>query len=202
MPLSDLTPQQQDAFWTRLKELRMDPSQVVPRICSKTFKGPVTLSINPERSTIKPHIVTVTSLDEIKRLAGNADADFESGLLTEHHDIQPEWPQELNDRAPTDLTPEQNRQITAAEIAYIYGYSPRHASYKTIIERHKFPVDIAVFAAEDICIDASNSPFIIDSNSAHTYGTITICAGGQLKFAASTDITVQRMIKSTNTSCS
>ena len=48
MPLSDLTPQQQQAFNDRLKELHMDPSKVVPKITPETFKGPIVLSANPQ----------------------------------------------------------------------------------------------------------------------------------------------------------
>jgi hypothetical protein len=201
MPLSDLTPEQQQAFKDRLKELRIDPSKVVPKIAPSTHPGPVTLSANPARSTIAPHMVTVTSLDEVKRLAGNPDADFESGLMAEHHDVQPPWPAELNGKASSELTAEQNRQITAAEIAYIYGNSKHHASYKAIIEQHKYPADFAVFAAEDVCIDASNSPFIIGSDSAHNYGTMTICEGGTLKFEANAVLTIQKLIRSTETKC-
>lgn len=201
MPLSDLTQEQQDAFHQRLKELRIDPSQVVPKITPATHPGPVTLSADPAKSTIPPHIVTLTSIDEVKRLAGNADADFESGAMARHHEPLPEWPAELNGRAPSELAAEHNRRIGAAEIGYIYGYSKDFESYKTIIEQHKFPVDFAVFAAEDVCIDATNSPFIIGSDSGHNYGTMTICEGGYLKFEANATLTVQKMVRSSATSC-
>jgi len=202
MPLSDLTIKQQDAFNDRLKELRMDPSKVVPKITPATFKGPIVLSANPQASSINPHIVTATSLDEVKRLAGNPDADFNNGLMAEHHEIQPEWPAHLNDKEPSELKAEHNRRIHAAEIAYIYGNSKHHQSYKAIIEKHKYPADFAVFAAEDVCLDSTNSPLIIKSDSAHNYGTLTICTGGSIQFEANAVLTVQKMIKSTATKCS
>lgn len=201
MPLSDLTPEQQNAFHERLKELRMDPSKVVKQVSHKTHPGPITLSADPAVSSISPHMVTVTSLDELKRLAGNPDADFENGTINSHYDKQEPWPAELNGKTKRELTPEQNRRIHAAYIAYVYGHSKHHESYKTIIEQHYYPQDFAVFAAEDVCIDANNSPFIIKTDSAHNYGTLTICEGGSIKFEANAVMTVQVMIKSTATSC-
>lgn len=202
MPLSDLSPAQQQAFHDRLKELRMDPSKVVPKITPETHKGPVVLSADPKKSSVPPHIVTVTSLDEVKRLAGNPDEDYVKGVIQEHHEIQPAWPAGKNDKDPSELKPEENRRIQAAEYAYLYGNSKHHRSYKAIIEKHKYPVDFAVFAAEDICLDSRNSPLIISSESAHNYGTMTICEGGSIKFEANAVMTVQKMVKSTATKCS
>ena len=145
--------------------------------------------------------MTVTSLDEVKRLAGNPDADFENGVMAEHHEIQPEWPAHLNGKEPSELTAEDNRRINAAEIAYIYGNSKHHQSYKAIIEKHRYPADFAVFAALDVCLDATNSPLVIKSEGAHNYGTITICEGGSIKFESNAVLTVQRMIRSPATRC-
>jgi len=202
MPLSDLSQQQQDAFHERLKELRMDPSKVLKKISPETHQGPVIFSADPARSSVEPHIITLTSIDEVKRLAGNADSDFETGLLEKHHSELPEWPSELNGRATSELGAEHNRRIGAAEIGYIYGYSKDYASYKHVIDQHKFPADFAVFAAEDVCIDASNSPFLIEANSGHNYGTMTICEGGYIQFEGNATLTVQKMVRSSATKCS
>lgn len=201
MPLSDLTNEQQQAFHDRLKELRMHPSQVIPKITPETHQGPIILHANPKLSSVVPHIVVVSSLDEVKHLAGNPDEHFENGLMLEHHEVQPEWPADKNDRDPAELLAEDNNRINAAEMAYIYGYSKRHESYKAIIERHKYPATFAVFAAEDVCLDATNSPLIIQSESAHNYGTVTICEGGSIQFETNAVMTVQKMVKSTATSC-
>jgi hypothetical protein len=201
MPLSDLSPAQQQAFNDRLKELRMDPSKVLPKITPDTHKGPVVLSADAKESSVPPHIVTVTSLDEVKRLAGNSDEDYENGVMKPHHPTLPEWSAELNDKDPSELKPEENRRIGDAELAYLYGNSKHYSSYKTIIEKHKYPAKFAVFAVEDICLDARNSPLIIRSESAHNYGTVTICQGGSIQFEANATMTVQKMVKSTAPKC-
>ena len=201
MPLSDLTPEQQKAFQDRLKELRMDPAKVLKKITPETHKGPVVLSADPKKSSVPPHMVTVTSLDEVKRLAGNADEDYEKGVMEHHHADLPEWSASMNDKDPSELKPEENRRIEAAEHGYLYGHSKRFASYKTIIEKHKYPAEFAVFAAEDVCVDASNSPFKITAESGHNYGTFTICEGGSIEFEANVSMTVQKFVKSTATKC-
>jgi len=201
MPLSDLTPAQQRAFNDRLKELRMDPSKVLKKITPETHSGPVVLSADESVSSVPPHIVTVTSLDEIKRIAGNPDEHYHSGLMAEHHEALPPWPAAKNNHDPSQLSAEENNRINAAEMAYIYGNSANYSSYKAIIEKHKYPAKFAVFAVEDVCIDSRNSPYIIKADSAHNYGTITICQGGSIQFEANAVVTVQKMVKSTATKC-
>jgi hypothetical protein len=201
MPLSDLSPEQQQAFNDRLKELGMGPSQVVPSISPKTHPGPVIFSADPEISTIPPHVVTVNSLDEVKRIAGNPDSHYESGTLQQHHDIFEDWPTEKNEKSPSELEAHENQRIIAAEMGYIYGHSKHYESYKTIIEKHKYPARFAVFAAEDVCVDANN-PLYIKSEGAYNFGTVTICQGGSIIFEANATMTVQLMIKSNATSCS
>jgi hypothetical protein len=202
MALSNLTAEQQENFHRKLKEFRMDPSKVVPAITPATHPGPVTLTADTSESTIAPHMITLTSVDELKRLAGNSDDEFESGRMEEHHDVQPEWPDSKNDLSPDELTAAENNQIEAAHIAYVFGHSKRHESYKKIIEKHKYPAQFAVFAAETVCIDSTNSPYKISSESGHVYGTVTICEGGVLEFDANVTVSIQKLVRSEATSCS
>lgn len=203
MPRTELTTEQRKAFENDLKKFGIPPDRVVANITPETHPGPVTLSADPKTSTIPPVMLSVNSVDEVKRLAGHPDAEFEDGT---REDVMngaelPDWPEELNDADPSELTPEQNRQIEQASRAYIYGHSGKVQSYKSIIEKHKFPTKLATFAAENVCIDSSNSPFVIDSDSGHVYGTMTICASGTLKFEANATMSVQNLIKSNDDTC-
>jgi len=201
VPLTSLSKEQQSAFSARLKEFQMKPEQVVKQVNSKTHKGPIVLSADPAVSTIPPHIVTLTSLDEAKRLAGNEDELFENGLMQNAHEALPEWPAALNDKDRTELTPEQNRLINKAHTAYIYGHSKLVSSYKAIIEKLNYPVQVATFAIEELCIDKTNSPFIVKDPAGLNVGTLTICEGGYIQTESNTSITAQVMIKSDKTSC-
>jgi hypothetical protein len=200
MPLSDLSPQQQQAFADGLKELGMDPSQVIPAINSKTHPGPVTLSPDPSESTIKPIMVTIKNVDEAKRLAGNKDSDYTNGLMEEHHAPLPAWPQHKNTLDAVQLSADENNLIKKAHTAYIYGNSANVHSYKDIIDKHNYPAQVACFAVEDICVDSTNSPFKIGP-AGLTCGTLTICEGGSIQFTGNATVNCQKMVKSDATSC-
>ena len=202
MPLADLTPEQRKAFEDRLKEFQMDPSHVVRKVDSSTHSGPIVLSADPSVSSLRPHIVTLTRLDEAKRLAGNADEDYENGLMAEHHEPLPEWPAERNELDVAELTHHENNLIHKAHIAYLYGHSGRVQSYKAVIEKRNYPVDVATFAIEDLCLDSKNSPLVVQSNAGINVGTLTLCQGGWIKFEANSTITAQVMKKTDAASCS
>lgn len=201
MPLSDLSAEQQQAFWDRLKELGMDPSQVVAKITPETHQGPVRLSPDGSVSAVPAHILTLSSVDDVKRLAGNADAEYDLGTLVHHHAEFPEWPEDRVALDSRELTPEENRRLVAAEVAYVYGDSRRLKGYRAALDRHKFPVRVAAFAVEDICLDATNSPLVVTADSLHNFGTLTICEGGWIKFNANATLTIQKLVKSDRTKC-
>lgn len=202
MSLESLSPEQQEAFKDRLKELRMDPAKVLSEISPDTHQGPIVLSIDPDRSHVPPHHVTVDSIDEVKRIAGNPDADFESGKMQEHHQIPPDCPSEILAADPGTLNADQNAMVDLAERAYIYGNSARVTSWREAIDRHRFPVTFAVFAAESVCLDSSNSPLIIDSHSAHNFGTLKVCKGGWIQVAENGTMTIQNFVRCEGSDCS
>ena len=179
----------------------MSPEQVIKRIDSGTHSGPMTLSADPASSTFKPHTLTISSLDEAKRLAGNADSLFEKGLMKERALDIPEWPTSKNDKDRAALTPAENQLINRAHKAYLYGHSKRVASYKSIIEQQNYPVEVAALAVEDLCLDASNSPFVVATKGGVNIGTLTICDGGWIKVEADANFTVQVMKRVNKTSC-
>jgi len=201
MPLSDLSADQQQAFWDRLKELGMDPSQVVASITPQTHQGPVLLSPDETRSAVPPHFLTLASVDDVKRLAGNVDEDYANGVLENHHAEFPEWPENRVELDRRELTPEENRRLVAAEVAYVYGDSRRLKGYRAALDRHKFPVRVVAFAVEDICLDATNSPLTVTADSLHNFGTVTICDGGWIQFDANATVTIQKLVKSDRIKC-
>jgi hypothetical protein len=202
MAFTDLSSEQRQAFEKALKEYRVHPDNVIRSISPQTHSGPIVTSVDPKASTLLPTLVTVSSLDEVKRLAGNADADYSNGLMQENHEELDEWPAELNAMAEADLTAEQRTVIEKAEMGYIYGNSRKFQSYKHIIEKTKYPATFAIFAVEDLCLDASNSPYVVKSDSAHVFGTVTLCEGGSFKFEAGAVVTCQKMRRVTATKCS
>lgn len=201
MSLSALSAEQQQAFYDRLKEFEMDPSAVIQHVDSSTHPGPITFSANPALSTFPPHIVTLTSVDDAKRLAGNPDEHYENGVMMEHHETLPEWPAHKTALEAHELSPEEKQLINKAHVAYIYGNSKKVQSYKDVIEKHNYPVEVAAVAIESLCLDATNSPFQVKSDAGLNIGTLTICQGGSINFEANSHVTIQVMHKSDATSC-
>ncbi len=196
--MSNLTAEQQQNFNDRLKELGMNPSQVIDKL--NTADGPIVFSHDPKESTITPHLFNVNSVEDVKRLAGNSDQDYDNGVIEHHHQKLPEWDAKKNDLLPEDLEPEDNNNIRQAHIAYVYGDSKRVKSYKQIIEKHNYPMQVAAFAANNIEATAANSPVLIKAdNGAANIGTLTIYEGGSISFAGDTVVTIQNMVKSDTT---
>jgi hypothetical protein len=196
MPLSDLTPEQQEGFRARLARAGIDPASVVKRIGPDTHQGPVVLSANPDESAIKPHLLEIRDVDEMKELAGNTDEHYENGLMDEHHVIPDEWPENLNDLDHTSMGPEHRDAVHHAHQVYLYGNSARVASYREIINRTEYPRTVPVFAAEEIVVAASNSPYHIKVESGHIYGIVTIYAGGVIAFDGNVEFSCQKMVQS------
>lgn len=196
MPLSDLTPELQDAFRARLALVGIDPQTVVKRIGPDTHQGPVVLSANPRESAIKPHIVEVQDVDQMKELAGNKDEHYENGLMQEHHTVPEPWPDHLNDLTDATMGPEHRSAVHHAHLVYLYGNSAKVDSYRDIINQTEYPRTVPVFAAEELVVTAANSPYVITCESGHVYGIVTIYDGGSIQFEGNVDFSCQKMVQS------
>lgn len=199
MPLSDLTPDQQEAFRARLELVGIDPETVVKRIGPDTHQGPVILSANPAESAIKPHMFEVQDVDQMKELAGNKDEHYENGLMAEHHAVPEPWPDHQNDLTDATMGPEHRNAVHQAHLVYLYGNSTSVASYKDIITRTEYPRMVPVFAAEELVVTAANSPYMITCESGHVYGIVTIYDGGSIQFDGDVDFSCQKMVQSDRT---
>lgn len=195
MPFSDLTDSQQTAFRARLAQAGIDPGDVAAYVGPDTHPGQLRASLDPAESTIRPHLLQVHDVDELKELAGIPDAHYENGLMQEHHRIPEEWPQDRGEVTLQSLTAPERNAIHQAHLVWLYGNSARVATYKDVINATEYPRTIPVFAAEELVITASNSPFVITTESGHVYGLVTIYAGGSILFEGNVDFSCQRMVK-------
>lgn len=196
MPLSDLTESQQATYRARLAQAGIDPGDVVAYVGPDTHPGQLRASLDPEESTIRPHLMQVRDVDELKALAGIPDAHYEGGLMEEHHRVPEAWPPDRTDVTPESLDPEERNAIHHAHLVWLYGNSARVDTYKDAINAVEYPRTIPVFAAEELVITATNSPYVITSESGHVYGLVTIYAGGSIQFEGNVDFSCQRMVKS------
>lgn len=197
MPFNELTAEQQAAFRARLALAGIDADRVVKYVGPDTQAGQIMASVDPAQSTIPPHIMTVPDIDTLKRLHGNPDAHYESGLMQGHHKAPAPWPQELAGLTPESATARQKVQVHEAHLVWLYGNSAGVQSYKDAINALEYPRQIPVFAAEDLVVTAANSPYVITpSESGHIYGTVTIYSGGSIAFQGSVDFNCQQLVQS------
>jgi hypothetical protein len=193
--MPELTPEQQQAFDDRLRELGMDPSHVVPSLRTGDTPGPTYLSNHPEReSEIPPHPVTIDNVDDLKRLAGVPDEEYDEGRLLHHHDELDPWPQDKNEHAPEDLAPHENQQVRDALTAHVYGHSDRVTSYKAVLNNQFFPMEAVAFAVLDVTVDPDHPLVLTGNNQAYNFGTVTIKSGGQIIFDSDATMTCQSMV--------
>lgn len=191
-----LTEEQQRNFDNRLKELGLNQSHVVAELRTGATPGPTYLSSHPDfESAIPPQILTFNSLDDVKRLGGIPDEQYDNALMEEHYELPPAWPEEKNDLASEELQAEENRNIRQAFIAYVYGHSDRVKSYKNIIEKHFFPMEVAAFAVLDVVVDPDHPLILKGPNQTYNFGTVTIKPGGQIICEADVNMVVQNMVK-------
>lgn len=191
----ELTPEQQQAFEDRLKELGLDPSQVVDSLNTGDTNDPTYLSNDPAHdSAVPPQTLTIDAVDDLKRLAGISDADYDAGNMAHHLEAPPEWPQEKNDHALEDLEPEERTILRKALTAYVYGDSSRVSSYATVLNNTFFPMEAGIYAVQDVTVTAEKPLIVSGNNAGCDFGTVTVEPGGQIIFETDATVTIQKLV--------
>jgi len=192
----ELTPEQRQAFDDRLRELGLDSSHVVSSLNTGDTPGPTYLSNNPaHNSAIAHRTITVNHIDDLKRLAGIPDADYESGAMQHHLQAPPEWPQEKNAHALEDLDPTERGHLRNALAAYVYGDSSRVSSYTAVLNNNFFPLQAGAFAVLNVTVSTSSPLVLAGNNNAFNFGIVTIDPGGQIIVETDCTVTCQQMTR-------
>jgi hypothetical protein len=190
-----LSSEHQSNFDNRLRELGLDPSHVVPELRTGDTPGPTYLSNHPDfESAIPPRPLTIDSVDDLKRLAGIPDSDYERGLMESHHEPLEDWPAGKNSHAREDLSVEENERVRQALVTHVYGHSETVASYRDVLNNQFFPMEAATFAALDVTVDPGHPLILKGNNHAYDFGKVTIKRGGQIIFETDAVMTCQVMV--------
>ena len=193
--MPELSDEQRKNFEDRLRELGMDPSQVVPELRTDATPGPTYLSNDPDvESEIEPQTLTIDDVDHLKKIAGIPDEEYDNGEIPHHHDPIAEWPAGKNDHAPADLSVEENDRVRQALIHHVYGHSEKVASYREVLNNQFFPMEAAVWAVEDVTVYPGHPLVLKGNNQGHDFGIVTIKPGGQIIFESDATMTCQKMI--------
>jgi len=190
----------------QIREQFMSRFQISEDIIHKgtitTANGPTYISAHPEHnSVIQPTFVTVPSIDDFKEFGGNADELYATNQLDVHHAPLGEWDASRTEVPYSELTPQEKADLCHAYKTYIYGHSQTVQSYKDALQKHYFPTQLAVLAAQDVVVTPGN-PLILAGNgdqpASFSFGTITIEPGGQIINQANATLLVDNLVQQTS----
>lgn len=195
------TPQQAQIRDRYVGELGLDESIIHQEtLHTNATKGPTYLTTHPDyQSTLAARKVMVHTLEQLKTLAGFADEHYEQGLLEEHHQPLDEWPAEQNGWGPDEITYLHRSLLCKASKAYVYGCSKRVQSYREILQKFFFPMEIAVFVGTDLHV-YPGSPLIVlpetpDQPVGIGFDTIVLHPGAQVINMANSKWAVNRLVQ-------
>lgn len=149
-----------------------------------TGPDPIYFSADPNvPSVVEPVFVTIHSVDEFKEFGGNPDHLYENGTLEERYEAPSPWPAARTALPYEELTAQEQSAICKAYKAYIEGNSKKVQSYKEVIQKHFFPTELAILAANDLIVRSGQTVNLQGGSSqpvTFSYNTITVEPGGRI----------------------
>ncbi len=182
-----LTAGQVRAFEDRLRELGFPQGRSAGSI--DTASGEVI--VGGERATVASRTVTVDSIDELRRLLGGS----QPMASDPPPEFAPERSAALRDaRSAAELRARLTRaeleQIDRAYTEFLHGDPAAVESYRDLVHRLHFPMELAVHAADNVTV-RPGAPLIFAAPTSANYGTVTVEAGAQIICLAEVTIVAQ-----------
>ncbi|CCG98406.1 hypothetical protein FAES_0394 [Fibrella aestuarina BUZ 2] len=141
------------------------------------YEGGLILSTDPAQSHVPPSFISVPDVDTLKTLCGLQDSFFEANQAANTLPIP------TATEALTAINNPLDNNVCMALSAYIFGNSQLVAPWKDTLNRLRFPMQVAVFTANVINVQAGN-PLILKGTDSNPIGlgcdTLNIEAGGQV----------------------
>ena len=144
---------------------------------TKDYPGGMHLTEDPETSAVAPHLLTVADVQTLKKMAGVEDAIFDhpSAPRIEAMPHVNELPHEISDpRHPL---------VCQAMNSYVFGDSRKVSSWEPLLNKLRFPMQIATFVGDTIVV-SPESPLIIGKKDGHPvaplFDKVEIQPGGQI----------------------
>ena len=162
--------------------------------------GNVVFSSDPIESDVKPHIVPVANIREMRKLL-NPNDDINEETIEHPKEMHPEHlglvKKALNKKElHASLTPELKDNLRKAAVAHVLGDPERVKSYEDTINALNFPGKVAVFASSDLNVPAGTTHTITgDSPVVLNYQKITVGAGAEIRVEVDANITSQIFVQ-------
>jgi hypothetical protein len=191
----DLDSGQQGMFAAKCRAFGIDPAKVPASVTTENGGKGLLLGHASGSATVTPSAnITVANIRELANYGGVKDEEYLNGSAS---DAFVKYPAKLSTlSAPTlaacdgdvcklkdSMSLEHHQAVNQAMQAYLLGNSTKVQEYEEHINALHFPMQMAVYAAQDIVITKDN-PLIIDNPEGHpssyVYGTVTVEEGGYI----------------------
>ncbi|PLY42104.1 hypothetical protein CSZ94_12035 [Janthinobacterium sp. ROICE36] len=192
---NDLSSDQKAKFEAKCRSFGIDPATVPKTLTTENGGKGVVLGHPAANAAIAPaKIINVANIQELSKYGGCQDEEYIQGRAS---DAFVRYPQPLATLSAPSLTEcggdvcklkdsmtlEHHEAVNQAMHAYMMGNSSKVKDYEEHINAIHFPMQMAVYAAEDKII-TNNNPLIIDTKNGGpttlVYGTVTVEEGGYI----------------------
>lgn len=146
-----------------------------------------------ETVEITPHLCSTFQLDRFKTWIGLPDQDFQQGRFP-----QPPLPSDSwqHSSAPENLSEPEQKNLTTAGFAYLFGDSTQVDRYRTTIETLYAPFVATAYVIEKLTIEANACVIVQGEHPAILLiSELEIIEGGCIKLFCPTNLTVQQLKK-------
>jgi|SRR5581483_2903956 len=199
--LNSLSDADRSDFLKRLSLFGLDASSVLQPDLVVQPKTTMSLSAASPNSFLRPHMLTTSNLDELKRWIGIPDQHFASGLLTSTLEAPPPISKALSAKLATpavapaataltgsvttaaikSISSKDMDNLRTAATSYIWGQTTASASYKSVIEAAFKNFQVAVWPFYTITVSAGSVLEIGSGPHVLCAWKIIIQQGGQVR---------------------
>ena len=190
----DLSEEQHDRFNARLETLGIDPSSIPENVT--TPSGGLQVGHPGVNSSFPPaRVAEIANLQELLAIGGNSDESYRNRTSSDSFVRYPQPASAMtlpslascnNDvcQLKDSLSLEQHQEISKALHAAVMGDSSKVEDYHEHINAIHFPMQVALYAAQNITITPDNPLIINNPDNQPTslvFGTVTVEPGGYIE---------------------
>ncbi|ACV62204.1 conserved hypothetical protein [Desulfofarcimen acetoxidans DSM 771] len=156
---------------------------------------PVPKDPESNNAAYRIHLVTIKDVDSYKWLMGINDEHYESGRMEDPHAYPVPWPARKNSIFLGELGTKDKQDLQQAFKNYVYGNSQKTQSYRDLINRAYFPMEMSVAVGGSITV-TKVKPLIINENVPVflSYDQITFEPGGYIANYSNTTIKAENTV--------
>lgn len=198
-----MTPEQKRSYEAQLAAVGLTVADVDPTPISTRNQGHLMRTANGTQFVGFKKMLEVTSIAELKKIAGYPDSNYLSGAWADQSHYPAALPAnranlhlKCNSMADlhAELTDDERMTIRQAARAYVIGNSQKVQHFEPLINAAMFPVALAVSASGPLTISPGD-PLVIDTPVIKTLTSITVEPGGQIIVRADCTLNCQAFTK-------